>query len=64
MRFEDEWDDLWMDILGTVPVDGEPAHYMGYLVLQSADDNVKSCQPLLAGPEFSPQRNQPGIWLQ
>jgi hypothetical protein len=37
---EEEWDDLWQDILGTLPVDGEPAHYMGYLVLQSSDDKV------------------------
>lgn len=35
---EDEWEDLWMDILGTLPEDGEPAHYMGYLVLQSHDE--------------------------
>ncbi len=35
---EDEWSDLWHDILGTIKVDGEPAHYMGYLVLQSTDD--------------------------
>ena len=35
---EDEWDDLWHDILGTIDPKGEPAHYMGYLVLQSADD--------------------------
>lgn len=35
---EDEWEDLWMDILGTIQKDGEPAHYMGYLVLQSQDD--------------------------
>jgi hypothetical protein len=34
---EDEWDDLWQDILGLFETDGEPAHYMGYLVLQSAD---------------------------
>jgi hypothetical protein len=34
---EDEWDDLWQDILGLFEADGEPAHYMGYLVLQSAD---------------------------
>ena len=34
----DHWEDLWADILGTLRVDGEPAHYMGYLVLQSADD--------------------------
>lgn len=35
---EDEWEDLWTDILGTLPEDGEPAHYMGYLVLQSQDE--------------------------
>ena len=35
---EDEWEDLWADILGTIQVDGEPAHYMGYLVLQSQDE--------------------------
>ena len=35
---EDEWDDLWHDILGTIDPNGESAHYMGYLVLQSADD--------------------------
>ena len=35
---EDEWEDLWMDILGTIQEGGEPAHYMGYLVLQSQDD--------------------------
>lgn len=34
---EDEWDDLWQDILGLFEPDGEPAHYMGYLVLQSSD---------------------------
>ncbi len=34
---EDEWDDLWQDILGLFEPDGESAHYMGYLVLQSAD---------------------------
>jgi hypothetical protein len=33
-----EWEDLWNDILGTVQPGGEPAHYMGYLVLQSLDD--------------------------
>jgi hypothetical protein len=37
---EEEWDDLWQDILGTLPQDGEPAHYMGYLVLQSGDDKI------------------------
>ncbi|MGG7056176.1 DUF262 domain-containing protein [Nitrosomonas sp. ANs5] len=35
---EDEWDDLWQDILGLFEDDGEPAHYMGYLVLQSSDN--------------------------
>lgn len=34
---EDEWDDLWQDMLGLFEPDGEPAHYMGYLVLQSPD---------------------------
>jgi hypothetical protein len=31
---EDEWEDLWNDILG---LDGEQVHYMGYIVLQSDD---------------------------
>ncbi|MEI6746228.1 MAG: DUF262 domain-containing HNH endonuclease family protein [Methylococcaceae bacterium] len=35
---DDEWEDLWMDILGTIQENGEPAHYMGYLVLQSQDE--------------------------
>lgn len=34
----EEWEDLWSDILGMLESDGETAHYMGYLVLQSADD--------------------------
>jgi hypothetical protein len=37
---EEEWEDLWADILGTLPADGEPAHYMGYLVLQTSDNRV------------------------
>lgn len=37
---EEEWDDLWQDILGTIKEGGEPAHYMGYLVLQSTDDKI------------------------
>lgn len=37
---EEEWDDLWQDIVGTVKDGGEPAHYMGYLVLQSTDDKL------------------------
>ncbi len=35
---EDEWEDLWQDILGLLEEDSEPAHYMGYLVLQSSDN--------------------------
>lgn len=37
---EEEWEDLWADILGALPADGEPAHYMGYLVLQTANNRV------------------------
>ena len=36
----DEWEDLWTDLQSTLKVDGEPAHYMGYLVLQSSDDRT------------------------
>jgi len=36
----EEWEDLWMDLLGALKADGESAHYMGYLVLQSADDKT------------------------
>lgn len=35
---DEEWEDLWLDILGTIKPGGEPAHYMGYLVLQSEND--------------------------
>lgn len=34
---EDEWDDLWQDMVALFEADGESAHYMGYLVLQSSD---------------------------
>lgn len=34
----EEWEDLWSDILGAIQEGGEPAHYMGYLVLQSQDE--------------------------
>ena len=37
---EEEWEDLWTDIQGTIPKDGEPAHYMGYLVLQTSDSRT------------------------
>ncbi len=36
---QDEWDDLWQDIQGTLD-GGEPAHYMGYLVLQTRDNKT------------------------
>ena len=35
---DEEWEDLWLDLQETLRPGGEPAHYMGYLVLQSADD--------------------------
>ncbi|MDG5816452.1 DUF262 domain-containing protein, partial [Chitinispirillales bacterium ANBcel5] len=35
---EDEWDDLWQDIMGLYEQDSQAAHYMGYLVLQSSDN--------------------------
>lgn len=37
---EEEWEDLWLDIVGTVKEGGERAHYMGYLVLQSEDERI------------------------
>lgn len=37
---EEEWEDLWVDIVSTLAPEGEPAHYMGYLVLQSQDDKI------------------------
>ncbi len=36
----EEWEDLWMDLLSTLNTDSETAHYMGYLVLQSNDDKT------------------------
>lgn len=35
---DDEWDDLWQDIVAMFDEDGEPFHYMGYLVLQSSNN--------------------------
>ena len=32
---DEEWDDLWRDMEGVLTPGGEPAHYMGHLVLQS-----------------------------
>ena len=37
---QDEWDDLWQDIEGVLAPAGEPAHYMGYLVLQTQDNKT------------------------
>ena len=37
---DEEWEDLWLDLVGTLQPGGEPAHYLGYLVLQSADDKT------------------------
>lgn len=34
---EDQWDDLWQDLMA-LEVEEEPAHYMGYLVLQTSDN--------------------------
>ena len=34
----DEWDDLWQDLVALSDEGSEPVHYMGYLVLQSADN--------------------------
>lgn len=38
---EQEWDDLWVDILETTRDGGETAHYMGYLVLQSTGEQSR-----------------------
>lgn len=35
---EDHWEDLWQDILETCKDKKEPAHYMGYLVIQTKDN--------------------------
>lgn len=35
---EEEWEELWQDLLGTMLPGGEPAHYLGNLVLQSRDE--------------------------
>lgn len=39
---EQEWDDLWADVLETIRDGGEPAHYMGYLVLQSTGEQARN----------------------
>lgn len=35
---EDEWEDLWQDLVALFEEDGELDHYMGYLVLRSSDN--------------------------
>ncbi|GIU80981.1 MAG: DUF262 domain-containing protein [Acidobacteria bacterium] len=35
---DEEWEDLWNDIQSVLLPNGEPAHYMGYLVLQTEDN--------------------------
>ena len=35
---EQEWDDLWQDMVAMMEPGGEQGHYLGYLVLQSADE--------------------------
>ena len=33
----EEWDDLWEDLVSLLGTEIEPSHYMGYLVLKSKD---------------------------
>ncbi len=35
---QDQWDDLWQDAREVLSASGDPAHYMGYLVLQTRDN--------------------------
>ena len=35
---EQEWDDLWQDIIAMFEPESEQGHYMGYLVLQSSNE--------------------------
>jgi hypothetical protein len=37
---EEEWEDLWADLLAALAEGGDAAHYMGYLVLQSQDEKL------------------------
>ncbi len=37
---EEEWEDLWLDILDTLSPTGENNHYLGYIVLQSQDERT------------------------
>lgn len=44
----EEWEDLWQDIIAMFEEDGESAHYMGYLVLQS---NNNKCFDIIDGQQ-------------
>ncbi len=35
----EQWDDLWQDIENMITENGDPYHYMGYLVLQTSNTN-------------------------
>lgn len=35
---ESEWDDLWQDLIALFSEDAEPAHYLGYVVLQTSNN--------------------------
>lgn len=37
---EEEWEDLWRDLTAVLQDGGESAHYMGYLVLETADERT------------------------
>ncbi len=37
---EEEWEDLWLDIIDTFSPTGDSHHYLGYVVLQSQDDRT------------------------
>lgn len=37
---EEQWDDLWEDILIVITNDSDPVHYMGYLVLQTENNKM------------------------
>lgn len=37
---EEQWDDLWEDILIVITNDSDPVHYMGYLVLQTENNKT------------------------
>ncbi|MFM5961229.1 MAG: DUF262 domain-containing protein [Dolichospermum sp.] len=39
---DDQWDDLWNDIVLTAATRENDVHYMGYLVLSSTDSRVFS----------------------